>query len=120
MGTSGCIHDGWLVLSNTRGVLDQDYLYYVLGSKYIYEQFNRKAAGSTVRNLNISLAGQVKFPIPSLDSQKSIVSLLVTFEASINELQESLRRKIAKLAELKDALLAEAFEVDIQSSGLAS
>jgi restriction endonuclease S subunit len=120
MGTSGCIHDGWLVLSNTKGLLNQDYLYYVLGSKYIYEQFNRTAAGSTVRNLNISLAGQVKFPVPSLDSQKSIVSSLVIFEASINEMQESLRKKITKLAELKDALLAEAFEVDIQSSGLAS
>jgi type I restriction enzyme S subunit len=120
MGTSGCIHDGWLVLSNTKGLLNQDYLYYVLGSKYIYEQFNRTAAGSTVRNLNISLAGQVKFPVPSLDSQKMIVSSLVIFETSINEMQESLRKKIAKLAELKDALLAEAFEVDIPSSGLAS
>jgi type I restriction enzyme S subunit len=120
MGTSGCIHDGWLVLSNTKGILNQDYLYYVLGSKYIYEQFNRTAAGSTVRNLNISLAGQVKFPVPSLDSQKSIVSSLVAFEASINEMQETLRSKITKLVELKDALLAEAFEINIQSSGLAS
>ena len=41
MATTGCIHDGWLVLSNNKKLLNQDYLYFVLGSKYIYEQFNR-------------------------------------------------------------------------------
>jgi type I restriction enzyme S subunit len=32
MGTTGCIHDGWLVLSDYASKLDQDYLYFVLGS----------------------------------------------------------------------------------------
>ena len=31
MRTSGCIHDGWLVLTDYAGSLAQDYLYYLLG-----------------------------------------------------------------------------------------
>jgi len=56
MRTSGCIHDGWLVLSEYAANLDQDYLYFLLGSQLIFRQFDALAAGSTVRNLNIELA----------------------------------------------------------------
>jgi type I restriction enzyme S subunit len=109
MATTGCIHDGWLVLSNNKKLLNQDYLYYVLGSKYIYEQFDRTAAGSTVRNLNISLAGQVTFPVPDLETQKSLVSHLIDFETSIDELEESLTNKLEKLNELKSSYLSYSF-----------
>ena len=30
MRTSGCIHDGWLVLKDKSGLFNQDYLYYFL------------------------------------------------------------------------------------------
>ena len=54
MKTSGCIHDGWLVLKEKeKDVLDKDFLYHLLGSPYIFQEFDRLAAGSTVRNLNI-------------------------------------------------------------------
>ena|SRR5680860_109541 len=55
MRTSGCIHDGWLVLSDKSGLFDQNYFYYFLGSASAYKQFDGLAAGSTVRNLNIDL-----------------------------------------------------------------
>jgi type I restriction enzyme S subunit len=119
MGTTGCIHDGWLVLSNNKKLLNQDYLYYVLGSKYIYEQFNRTAAGSTVRNLNISLAGQVTFPVPDLATQESLVSRLIDFETSIDELKESMTNKLSKLMELKSSFLSDAFGVNTLSEAVA-
>lgn len=112
MGTTGCIHDGWLVLSNKKQLLNQDYLYYVLSSKYIYEQFNRTAAGSTVRNLNISLAGQVAFPVPSLQIQEEIVAKIESFETSIDDLRKSLSQKLANLSELKLSLLSGSFDVN--------
>ena len=74
MKTSGCIHDGWLVLRQPK--IDQDYLYYVLSSDLVYNQFDRLAAGSTVRNLNISLVQGVDIPFPPLPEQKRIVSIL--------------------------------------------
>jgi type I restriction enzyme, S subunit len=74
MKTTGCIHDGWLVLRQPK--VNQDFLYHVLGSDLVFEQFDRLAAGSTVRNLNIGLAKSVEIPIPPLPEQERIVGIL--------------------------------------------
>ena len=74
MKTTGCIHDGWLVLHQPK--VDPDYLYYVLSSDLVFDQFDRLAAGSTVRNLNIGLAKSVEIPYPPLPEQQRIVGIL--------------------------------------------
>jgi type I restriction enzyme S subunit len=76
MKTTGCIHDGWLVLREREPKINQDYLYHVLGSDLVFRQFDRLAAGSTVRNLNISLVQGVEIPIPPLPEQRRIVGIL--------------------------------------------
>ncbi|WP_397408049.1 restriction endonuclease subunit S [Polaromonas sp.] len=76
MQTTGCIHDGWLVLSDYEKDFNQGFLYHLLGSPVVFEQFDRLAAGSTVRNLNIELASRVSIPIPPLPEQQRIVALL--------------------------------------------
>jgi type I restriction enzyme S subunit len=109
MRTTGCIHDGWLVLSDYRSVLDQDYLYYVLGSQFIYQQFDRLAAGSTVRNLNIELARRVEVPVPPLGQQREIAQHLDGLSADAQRLTSIYERKLAALEALKQSLLNEAF-----------
>ena len=74
MKTTGCIHDGWLVLRKPN--VNQDYLYHVLGSDLVFNQFDRLAAGSTVRNLNIGLVKGVVIPVPPLPEQQRIVTIL--------------------------------------------
>jgi type I restriction enzyme S subunit len=74
MKTTGCIHDGWLVLHQPK--VDPDYLYHVLSSDLVFSQFDRLAAGSTVRNLNIGLAKSVEIPYPPFPEQKRIVGIL--------------------------------------------
>jgi len=74
MKTTGCIHDGWLVLRKPK--VNQDYLYHVLGSDLVFSQFDRLAAGSTVRNLNIGLVKTVEIPFPPLPEQQRIVGIL--------------------------------------------
>ncbi|GGC16657.1 type I restriction endonuclease subunit S [Marivita lacus] len=74
--TSGCIHDGWLVLEPDYARVDQNFLYYVLGSRTVFDQFDRLAAGSTVRNLNIDLVKGVEIPLPPLEEQQRIVAVL--------------------------------------------
>lgn len=74
MKTTGCIHDGWLVLHQPQ--VDPDYLYYVLSSDLVFSQFDGLAAGSTVRNLNIGLAKSVDIPYPPLPEQQRIVAIL--------------------------------------------
>jgi type I restriction enzyme S subunit len=82
MQTTGCIHDGWLVLSDYGQHFDQSFLYYLLGSPLVFGQFDRLAAGSTVRNLNIELASRVSLPVPPLPEQHRIVAILdEAFEA---------------------------------------
>lgn len=76
MKTSGCIHDGWLVLSDKSGEFDPDFLYHYLGSQHAYRQFDGLAAGSTVRNLNIDLVRRVTIPVPPLAEQERIVGIL--------------------------------------------
>ena len=73
----GCIHDGWLLIHDLKG-FDQDYLYYLLSSDYLYEQFMQKASGSTVDNLNIDKVSSAIIPLPPLAEQKRIAERIET------------------------------------------
>ena len=109
MRTTGCVHDGWLVLSNYADHLDQDFLYYVLGSKFVFHQFDQLAAGSTVRNLNIELAGRVTLPIPPLEQQRKIAQLFGEISAETQHLESLYRQKLVALETLRTSLLHQAF-----------
>jgi type I restriction enzyme S subunit len=49
-----------------RDDVDADFFYHLLGSKPVYSEFERRAAGATVKNLNIDLVTGVKIPFPPL------------------------------------------------------
>ena len=68
----GCIHDGWLVISQINKIFDQDYLYWMLSSNYAYMQFCGKASGAVVKNLNSDKVANSVFPLPPLAEQKRI------------------------------------------------
>lgn len=72
----GCIHDGWLVISQSSEVFDQDYLYWMLSSGYAYSQFCEKVSGAVVKNLNSDKVANAVFPLPPLAEQKRIVDKL--------------------------------------------
>lgn len=109
MRTSGCIHDGWLVLSDYHAHLDQDYLYFLLGSRLIFRQFDALAAGSTVRNLNIELASRVRIPLPPLEQQRAIARQLDVISTAMARLVSLQERKLSMLEELRVTLLHQAF-----------
>ena len=67
----GCIHDGWLLIRNLKG-FDDNYLYYLLSSTYMYNEFCQRASGSTVDNLNIEKVSSAFVPLPPLAEQKRI------------------------------------------------
>lgn len=101
MKTTGCIHDGWLVLrEKDNSVLDKDFLYHLLGSPYIFSEFDKLAAGSTVRNLNISLVSSVSIPIPPLAEQQQIVAILDKAFAAIDQAKANIEQNIANAQEL--------------------
>ncbi len=105
MRTSGCIHDGWLVLSPRRDNVDPDFFYHFLGSKAAYAEFERRAAGATVKNLNIGLVNSVKVPLPPLSEQRRIAMIL----DNADELRAKRRTALVRLDELTQSIFLDMF-----------
>lgn len=102
LDVTGCIHDGWLLFTDFSENLNKDYLYYILSSSLVQEQFKVAAnGGTTVDNLNIEKVSAVKIPIPPNEIQQKIVAEItaleekakVTVTANINELIENIVKK---------------------------
>lgn len=72
----GCIHDGWLVLSDENKCFEQDYLYWLLSSPLVFVQFSGMAAGGVVKNLNIDKVKSTVIPLPPVEEQQRIVERL--------------------------------------------
>jgi type I restriction enzyme S subunit len=79
--TNGCIHDGWLVLSPQITDFNADYFYTLLGSQAVFTEFSRRAAGATVKNLNIDLVSGVEVAVPPLDEQRKFARAVEAIEA---------------------------------------
>ena len=71
--TDGCIHDGWLVLSNRFDCYSVDFLYYILSSPFAYYQFCDSVSGAVVKNLNSDKVANAFFPLPPFSEQCRIV-----------------------------------------------
>lgn len=113
MRTSGCIHDGWLVLTNYQKYLDINFFYYLLSSPIVVRQFENLAQGSTVRNLNKELVSRVKIKLPTLTKQKDIVLKLDALVAKLDIVKNSYSLKLKELAKLRNSILKEAFNGDL-------
>ncbi|MBU3694504.1 MAG: restriction endonuclease subunit S, partial [Rhodocyclaceae bacterium] len=109
MRTTGCVHDGWLVLSNYQGAFEQDFLYYLLSSPQVFKQFDQLAAGSTVRNLNIDLASRVVVPVPPLDEQRRIVAILDEAFEAIATAKANTEKNLQNAQDAFESYLAQVF-----------
>ena len=76
LNTEGCIHDGWLVISQLKNVFTTDFLYFLLSSRFAYEQFADSVSGAVVKNLNSDKVANSVFPLPPLAEQQRIVAKL--------------------------------------------
>lgn len=110
--TSGCIHDGWLVLKPDYKRINQDFLYYALSSPTTFAQFDAAAAGSTVRNLNIGLVEKVRIPLPPLEEQKRIVAVLDQAFAALDRARTLAEANLADAEELFDSWASDAFRLE--------
>ena len=90
MRTSGCIHDGWLVLSPRNSNVIPDYFYSLLGSRALYTEFSRRAPGATVKNLNIGLVRSVVVPVPPEAMQREYAVRVSAIEGLTLPFQQSL------------------------------
>jgi type I restriction enzyme S subunit len=95
--TDGCIHDGWLLIRDTKNVFEQDFLYAVLSCKTVKEQFKKLATGAVVKNLNIDAVSKVKVKIPEKKIQK-------IFSEKMHELEANKATHLKQLTIIKTLL----------------
>jgi type I restriction enzyme S subunit len=107
--TAGCIHDGWLVLSPRSSEVDSDYFYCLLGSRSIYKEFERRAAGATVKNLNIDLVKGVLVPFPPLERQQAFAWA----ESRVEAMRGAFRASLAEIDALFASLQHRAFAAQL-------
>ena len=96
----GCIHDGWLLVRNLGG-FNVDYLYYLLSSGFLYDQFIEKASGSTVDNLNIEKVNSSLIPFPPLAEQQRIAKRIEEILSVQQDLQNLLESYTSDVSALK-------------------
>ena len=92
----GCIHDGWLAISQYEDFYDRDFLYYLLCSSNVQVEFKKKASfGGAVQNLNSDIVKSVTLPVPPLEVQREIVRILDNFAIATTEIQQKLQEELA-------------------------
>ena len=107
LNIEGCIHDGWLVLSQVVEVFNKDFLYYLLSSSMVFNQFQSIVSGAVVNNLNSEKVRITIVPLPPLEEQKRIV-------AKIEELMPYVDKYDVAYSEVEK--LNKKFPEDIQKS----
>lgn len=84
----GCIHDGWLVIQDYQEAYDMQFLYYILCSDAVMNQYASMAAGSSVLNLNKEKVANVLLYAPSsLIEQSAIAKVLSSMDEEISFLE---------------------------------
>lgn len=106
----GCIHDGWLVLRNSVGLFNLDFLYYLLSSSFVYNQFAAIASGSTVVNLNKDKVSDTIVPLPPLEDQKRIVYAINEIMPIVDSIKSFQNAYNHDSEVLKNSILNEAIE----------
>ena len=76
LAVDGCIHDGWLTIQNYDNCFIKEFLYYLLSSEKIYNQYIAMAAGSSVKNLNKEKVSSVVVVCPANTEQQLIANAL--------------------------------------------
>lgn len=87
---SGCIHDGWLLMTDFRKDLNKDYLFEILSYEDTQLQFSHSAAGGVVKNLNKERVSSTKIPLPPKSVQDAILKEVSKFEANKNKLLKNI------------------------------
>lgn len=112
--TSGCIHDGWLVLSPKSIKINIEYIFYLLSSYFVQLSFANTVSGAVVKNLNSDKVRFVAVPIPPFSEQLRIVEKINTIlpeleSLSIDEIKlDSLQQSFTN--QLKSSLLQAAVQ----------
>lgn len=80
MKITACVHDGWLVFSNYKGIT-RDFLYYKFID--IRRLLVNQANGSVFQNLKTDIVREFNIKVPSINIQNQIVNILSKIDEKI-------------------------------------
>ena len=106
LAIDGCIHDGWVCLSDIHTV-SKEYLYYFLCSELCMMQFHIQVAGGVVQNLNVDKIGCTKIFVPTEKEQEDIVQYLDKTCGIIEALIDEKQALISDMERYKYSLIYE-------------
>ena len=92
-----------VVLKNIT--IDSKFLNYILGTYTIQSTVKRLAGVGSVPNISQEKLGNLTIPLPPLQEQQRIVSILDTFEASIQNLEAQLKEREKQYEYYRNKLL---------------
>lgn len=105
LNIDGCIHDGWLTIQEYEKTFSKNYLYYLLSSDSVYQQYISMAAGSSVKNLNKEKVSALVVAYPEIEEQERIADALSYMDSLIDTLEkESAKKKAIKQGAMQELL----------------
>lgn len=108
MKTEGCIHDGWLAISNFDCYFVADFLYHLLNSnQYQYMMKQKASFGGAVQNLNADIVRELMMPVVPMEVQREIVRILDQFTELTAELTAELTERKKQYEYYRDELLTQ-------------
>lgn len=111
---NGCVHDGWLILSDYENHVTSSYLYYLLRSPTVQSQFDGSANGATVRNLNSDIVRNVSV---SIHNNKTEQQKIAAHLDSIQRAIDNKKQQLQHLDELVKSKFVEMFGENPVESG---
>jgi type I restriction enzyme S subunit len=102
------IKEGVYALTPKQKELDSKFLVYLLSSQSIRANILSNTNGSTVQSISMANLVQINIPIPPLQVQKEIVSILDKFTELEAELEAELRCRTRQFEHLREKLFSEA------------
>jgi type I restriction enzyme, S subunit len=112
MKTQGYIHDGWFVFRLPKSI-DTEFLWYLLASPFVMDQFIQLSSGAIVKNISGDLVKKTILPIPPIKEQKVMVIKFDSISQETKKLESIYNQKLQDLEELKRSILQKAFKGEL-------
>ncbi|UZD39787.1 restriction endonuclease subunit S [Capnocytophaga ochracea] len=89
------IKEGVYSLKPNHSMITSGYVRHILSSQKIKDKIISKSAGGTVKSIPMKELQQVQIPLPPLEEQQRIASILDKFDTLVNSISEGLPKEIA-------------------------
>lgn len=105
LGINGCVHDGWLIMSDFKETFNELYLYHAIRSDDVQYQFSGKVNGATVKNLNSDLVKKTFIKVPPMELQNQFA----TFAERTDKSKVAVKKALDEAQLLFDSLMQKYF-----------